>query len=105
MQLAESYGLTQEQADEGAVKYWKAAFQKAKEECAKVQTALSADAYKAKDLKTPVGTLIAEFDLDEWVWLKEQYGPDCMKDRDFLMFYRKNRGQEFLATPSKSLFN
>lgn len=95
-------GLTQDQADEGAVEAWQMHVAARKALLDKKARELSESAYKEKDVKNPVGTLIAEFDLEEYLWLKLEYGEECVKDRQFLHDYKKHRDQTFLPDLSKS---
>lgn len=85
--------------------FWKQAVEEAKRDVELTRTALLKDAYDNRGFKSPVGTLICEMDFREYQWLKAQYGEDIMKDRDFLLFYQKHRGQQFLGKPSKELWN
>ena len=103
-QVCDAFGITESKLQADTERWWKQAFTKAKLEVDARQKAIAQDAYANKDIKTPLGSLIAEFDAREYFWLKEQYGPDVFKNYDFIMCYRKYRDQQQLATPSRSSF-
>lgn len=101
---AEQKALTVEQMDEGAVNYWDKATEAAIRANLLFQDNLSEDAYHNPE--HPVfGSLVAEFDADEYMWLVNEYGEECMRSRDFIMCYQRHRNQAFLATPSKENFS
>ena len=96
--------LTEDEIQQGVRDYWGLAVEAALRANLYFQEELSADAYHNQE--HPVfGRLVAEFDADEYEWLVEQYGQECMRNRDFLMCYRKHRNQAFLAEPSKENFS
>jgi len=92
-----------EDAFDAGVREWYASeFEQAKAERAKREALLNKDAYKQKDKKTPVGRLVAEIDMVEYLWCQKQYGQDCWKDPDFIRKYKKYREQGFLSDFSNS---
>ncbi len=94
--------LTQEQRDEGAVDYYKMAFEAALKASVLFQDDLSQTAWDEKDVITPAGRLVAVFDADEYLWLEDQYGTGICRNREFVLDYRRLRNQDFLATPSST---
>lgn len=103
-EIADAFGVSAQFLDDETQKWWKLAYKQAKLETDARAKALAKDSYENKDIKTPLGTLVAEFDMREYLWLKQQYGPDVFRDYDFIMCYRKFRDQQHLATPSRSSF-
>lgn len=102
---ADKYGLTESQAHDEVDKWWKYAFQKAKQECEQMNKNATIQANKDKDLKVPYGEEVARFSAREYFWLLKQYGPGFDDDLDFLLCYRKYRDQTALAAPSREIFN
>ena len=92
----------EEEFDHGVRQWWQSAFEQAKHEREQREKVLAKDAYDHKDKKSPVGNLVAEVDMAEYLWCQEQYGSECWKDPDFINFYRKARDQNFLPGLSKS---
>lgn len=90
--------------DEGATQYWDKAVEAAIRANLQFQTELSADAYYNRE-HPKFGSMVAEFDADEYHWLVAEYGEDCMRNRDFLMSYQRHRNQTFLAEPSRENFS
>ena len=100
----EKPALTNEQMDEGSTQYWDKAVEAALRANLYFQDSLSEDAYH-NQYHPHLGRLVAEFDADEYHWLVNEYGEDCMRNRDFIMCYQKHRNQAFLAEPSKENFS
>lgn len=98
-------GITEDQAQEQTQKWWKYAFQKAKDELEQINKNTTAAAYRDRHVKVPFGEEVARFSAREYFWLMDNYGPGFDDDLDFLMCYRKYRDQNFLATPSKEIFS
>lgn len=87
---------SEEAFDAGVRQWYQNEFEQAKAERAKREALLNKDAYQQKDKKTPMGNLVAEVDMAEYLWCQRQYGQDCWKDADFIRKYKKYRGQGFL---------
>lgn len=105
MEIIKTYKtLSEEQIDEGAIDYWGKAVEAALRANLYFQDDLSADAYQ-NQYHPKLGRLVAEFDADEYAWLVNEYGEDCMRNRDFIMCYQKHRNQAFLAEPSRENFS
>ena len=102
---AAAYGVTESQAQESTEKWWKEAFTKAKAEVEAMQKAAQAGAWRDKDLDLPFGEEVARFSAREYFWLLDNYGPGFDEDTDFLLCYQRLRGQQFLAKPSREVFN
>ena len=88
--------------NEGIKQWWQGEIQQKLREREQNMAILNGDAYKQKDKRTPVGNLIAEVDMAEYLWCQRQYGEDCWTDPDFIRFYRKAQGQTFLPQFRKS---
>ena len=97
--------LTEEQKDEGARDYWSMAVEAALYANLYFQDDLSQTAWDEKDIVTGAGRLVAVFDQDEYEWLEAQYGKGICLNKEFVMYYRKARHQDFLATPSSTFGN
>jgi hypothetical protein len=103
-EVAESMGLTREQADRQVEAWWPVAFEKAKREVSKMRERVTENAYKDSKLKPAYGTEIGRFSGREWRWLQSQY-PGFENDWDFMCCYQKYTGQDqFLAAPDKAFF-
>lgn len=100
----EQAGISRDEADSGAVSVHKLGVEAALRSSLLFQHEITADAYNLKDIETGAGRLVAEFDYDEYIWLKMEY-PGCMESREFIMDYQRLRGQQFLATPSYTYGN
>lgn len=94
--------ITKEQEDEGSVIAWNMHIAGQKALLDKKAREMAATSRIEGIKKNKVGTLIAEFDLEEWLWLKVQYGEECVKDRQFLHDYKKHRDQSHLPDISPS---
>ena len=97
-------GITREQADEGAKQVHELGVEAALRAATMFQWEINADAYSLKDVETGAGRLVAEFDYDEYIWLKLEY-PGCMESKEFIEDYQRLRGQTFLAKPSSTYGN
>tara|TARA_R110000782_G_scaffold218500_3_gene305898 strand:+ start:1547 stop:1918 length:372 start_codon:yes stop_codon:yes gene_type:complete len=97
-------GITREQADEGATQVHELGVAAAIRAATMFQWEVNADAYSLKDIETGAGRLVAEFDYDEYIWLKLEY-PGCMESKEFIEDYQRLRGQTFLAKPSSEYGN
>ena len=97
-------GITREQADEGAKQVHELGVEAALKAATMFQWEVNADAYSLKDVETGAGRLVAEFDYDEYIWLKLEY-PGCMESKEFIEDYQRLRGQTFLAAPSSTYGN
>jgi len=100
----EQAGVTREQADEGAKQVHELGVEAALKAATMFQWEVNADAYSLKDVETGAGRLVAEFDYDEYIWLKLEY-PGCMESKEFIEDYQRLRGQTFLAKPSSEYGN
>lgn len=99
---SEKKALTEEQKDEGAVQYWEQAVGAALRANTLFQDDCAQTAWNEKDADTPFGRLSLVIDMDEALWLDNEYGPEWRRDRDFIKCYQKYRGQSFLNLPSYS---
>jgi hypothetical protein len=102
---AAAYDVTDAQAQEQTEKWWKKAFTDAKAELEVMAKNSTSAAYRDKDLKLPFGEEVARFSAREYFWLQDNYGVGFDEDTDFLLCYQRLRGQQFLAKPSRDVFN
>lgn len=98
--------LSQDELDHGAQTFWKGEVDKAVAEIDARQKAINKDAYNAmEDQKREgagaLGVLVCEMDGREWLWLRETYGDEAVRDPQFLADYKRLRDQQFLPNLSK----
>ncbi len=98
--------LSQDELDHGAEVYWKGEVDKALHELDQRQKAVNKDAYdtmqrQKSEGEGALGPLVCEMDGREWLWLKEQYGDEAVRDPQFLADYKRLRDQQFLPNLSK----
>ena len=98
--------ISQDELDHGASVYWSQEVKQALHELDTRQKLVNKDAWETHQAQKSegvgaLGPLVCEMDGREWLWLKEQYGEEAVRDPQFLADYKRLRDQQFLPQLSK----